>query len=515
MFCGVLTVCGGLGSLFVGFTKIVRMPPRDRTGKRPRQGTSHQEAPIFDPTAPYMGLTQLNPSQKAIWRNLNARKIQVTNFLDVPTLERLGLAHLVRELMTTAGVGNFLGKAEATYRRYTLEFLATLERVEEEDFQGIRCRIDDVQRRLSYDDLREIFGVSEPVGRWLEDDGMVSIFFADLTGKPLMKKFMKAHTLSHPAWKLFYRGLSMTFFGNGEPSQMSQSMVAMMRTAMPNCNVIPDWIGYFIRKCEGIALAKSGNISVGGMITFIVRFLIGEPSDVAIKEGGPGLYEMEWLQKYDRFGRSGDPRERLNAFFEHVKGANAFRCVPGSPFPWGRTALDMRMPGVGEVLRGNENEEPEGRNDEMGDPEGEGHQQGQGHQGYYQQGGGAGAFGQWDEMRAYMDAQNLENQRIQRENFDLMTASIQSLASSVQSLSQSTQYQYGEMYDRVEGIEDTLASHGARFSQLEMWAGQSEPRHFEPVSEEFRANMESRAEVRRQRQSARRSRHDGSSSSFH
>ena len=110
-----------------------------------------------------MGLHGLNSVQLQRWEGLASRGIVQTHFFDVPTLQALELFDCTQSLFENGGLGEFLEKSALTYPRYLLEFLSTLE----QENESITCRLNDVERALSFEELRVIFGVSKiPTEGW-------------------------------------------------------------------------------------------------------------------------------------------------------------------------------------------------------------------------------------------------------------------------------------------------------------------------------------------------------------
>ena len=488
----LVCLCGFVEIVGVCVELIVTTMGRDKAPKRPRNPTTPslpvvptQNVPTPNANRPFLGLKKLTREEKMQWNELKKRPIIITNFLDVSTVQQFGLEPYVQELMKNAGLGGFYGQSADTYRRYTLEFLATLDKyVETDGSWWLKFNVDDNPIAMSFEHMRQLFGVKKPSGEFVEGGLESEDFWSELTGRTCKKSNLKANVLSHPAWKLFYRGLANTWLGNGEPSSISLRMVKYLMSGLSSVKVVPDWVDLFVTKCLSYRESDAGNIAVGGMITIIAEDCVGELSEDA-GYIGTGLYTADWLNQYDKFKRAsgdgcrfiyGNPQMRIN-------------CQRGVFLPRGPMARDWRMLGIEDAF---DEADPPARDEDMGEPEAEGHN----FQEQQQQGG---VMGHWDEMRQYLEAQSMEDRRVQRENFERLAAS--------------TQYQYGEISDRFEGVEDTLAYHGARFTQLEQWASQTEPRLYQPVPDEYMAMMESRAEARRQRQSSRRSRHEGSSSS--
>ena len=173
-------------------------------------------------------------------------------------------------------------------------------------------------------------------------------------------------------------------------------------------------------------------------------------------------------------------------------------CTSNTLKGW-RQALDMRMPGVVDILRAEAEEAHEPRDELMGEPEAEGH--------HFQQQGG---FHDWGSMRSYLDDQ--ENMRHAREQ------SLKEYYDAKEQARWQEQRTYddnrwGDVWDAFEEVRDIQNYHSARFTQLELWTSQPEPRQFVPVSDDYQANLDSRSAARRERQIARWGRDMGPSGS--
>ena len=112
----------------------------------------------------YLQLTTLTTEQKAKWSKLAEMDIVPTKFYDVATLKRLGMFEITKSMFDQAGLSGFLNKNAPTYLRYVLEFLSTLS---VHNGNRISFHLNDVERLLSYDELRDILGISrQPTPGW-------------------------------------------------------------------------------------------------------------------------------------------------------------------------------------------------------------------------------------------------------------------------------------------------------------------------------------------------------------
>lgn len=137
--------------------------------RKTRGGSSSRSVPQVNSN---LGLQTLSYGAKRMWDKLTRKykQIEETKFSSVSTLSDLGLLLVVEHLMSKVGIHDFLHKQSPTYKRYTLEFLSTLERGEDEDGPYITCHLND-------DDIRmNKIEVSEAFGRDYGDDGSFENF---------------------------------------------------------------------------------------------------------------------------------------------------------------------------------------------------------------------------------------------------------------------------------------------------------------------------------------------------
>lgn len=72
------------------------------------------------------------------------------------------------------------------------------------------------------------------------------------------------------AFRYVYRLLAMTIFGQGEPTQVAEAELALLRAlAIPRPTRL-NWVQLFVQNCLEIQKSPTSKISIGGMINQLV-----------------------------------------------------------------------------------------------------------------------------------------------------------------------------------------------------------------------------------------------------
>ena len=71
----------------------------------------------------------------------------------------------------------------------------------------------------------------------------------------------------HPTLRYVYRLLAMTIFGQGEPTQVAQAELGLLRASVV---LGTTRLHLFVQKCLEIQKSPTGKISIGGIITIHV-----------------------------------------------------------------------------------------------------------------------------------------------------------------------------------------------------------------------------------------------------
>ena len=313
----------------------------DMTGKR-RKGVGSSssgpagddvdmpEAPVVPPNGDeFMGLRNLNDVQKARWRVLASRKVGVTKFCHWPTVVEWGLDGMFELIVQRGNLGTFLHKNAQTYKRYTLEFLSTVEVWRAENANDPRIvedwitfRMNDANKRVRYSTLRSIFGFPPPRAR--DEDEAVEPneptceeFWFAISEADSDNDSMRMFNIDHPVWRLLARYLVTTIFGRGEPSKPTLAMAGAMYSCVEEGPTAPDWVDLFVKACMQNAAKKTGNIMIGGMITLIYEHFMRDPiehpasADLVKVRGveNPHLYTKENLLKLGGIDRKDDAED--------------------------------------------------------------------------------------------------------------------------------------------------------------------------------------------------------------
>ena len=243
-------------------------------------GNEEEIDPMMGVDGEFMGLNGLNATQQGKWGVLKKRKISITMFCDWSLVERFGLAEYFNYIIPRGNLGTFLSKSAETYRRYTLEFLSTLEVTRPKRGEAfIMVNINDVRRKITYPELREIFGFPPPRTdkdrrRNKKPD---SYFWSMCSHADALSDNYRTYNIDHPVFALLYRYLSMTVYGSGEPGKFNMEIIGHLYSFLEEGPFPPDWVDVFVRNCEKCALKSGGKIAMGGMITLIVESFMPHP----------------------------------------------------------------------------------------------------------------------------------------------------------------------------------------------------------------------------------------------
>ena len=241
-----------------------------------------------------MGLRNLSTAQMANWVRVTnpRREVQETKFLHIPTLETLKLRRPVARLLGKVGLKDFLGAKAQTYVRYTLEFLATLERGVDEEGPFITFNLNDVLRKMYYPEVMEAFGWD-----YVVDDDFNSpevfeeaTFFSQVTNGLVWHSRVRSSSFPHPALRLVHRFLAMTVFCNAEPTNVPKLDLRCLWAMTPQGLGCPDWVHIFVGKVINLRTREKGHFSFGGMVTLLADYLnVDLPVD---NHGNPLLFPL-------------------------------------------------------------------------------------------------------------------------------------------------------------------------------------------------------------------------------
>ena len=99
----------------------------------------------------------------------------------------------------------------------------------------------------------------------------IHAFWAQMTkGLPYAHSGNKISKIWHHGLRYVYRLLAMTIFGQGEPTQVGQFELGLLRALVIPVATRPLWVQLSIQKWLEIQKSPIGKISIGGMITILV-----------------------------------------------------------------------------------------------------------------------------------------------------------------------------------------------------------------------------------------------------
>ncbi|KAL2930001.1 UDP-3-O-acylglucosamine N-acyltransferase [Bienertia sinuspersici] len=144
---------------------------------------------------PTLGIVFQKREHEQRFVSLLSRKIMSTKFFDGQALEALGCREQVTQLLSNLGWANFITYRDYTYKRLTLEFLATLETNStpsdpNDQFSNpnitMTFQMFNQQHSLTLDELNTIFGWPTnaeygPMGFWAIEDCDADLFWQEIS----------------------------------------------------------------------------------------------------------------------------------------------------------------------------------------------------------------------------------------------------------------------------------------------------------------------------------------------
>ena len=79
------------------------------------------------------------------------------------------------------------------------------------------------------------------------------------------------YLIPYSAIRLIHKVMSNTFFGQGQINKVPLKDVAYLWALSSEWYMVHDWVGLFIRRCDNVRDTASKKISLGGMISILVR----------------------------------------------------------------------------------------------------------------------------------------------------------------------------------------------------------------------------------------------------
>ena len=247
---------------------------------------------------------RLSDVEKQYAAILAEKEILPTKFFHETTLQLLGIHRVTEAMMSHAGLESFLYYSARTHARLTVEFLCTFRFWPENGIlEGIEYSYAGKKYTMTGAQVRECFGITaEPSPNW--DPAHVAdnpgIWWGTITGCRHGEDDAYNYQIPHPSLRLAHKVLSMCFFGQGEVNKAPLQDLAFLWALAPECPMVPDWAGLFMKRCHNVRRRKGGKISMGGMITMLVQSMVNidhlgaEDSEDPPISGGYE-YEMQWL----------------------------------------------------------------------------------------------------------------------------------------------------------------------------------------------------------------------------
>ena len=128
----------------------------------------------------------------------------------------------IEQLLEKVGLTKFLQVSAPTYLRYTLEFLSTFEKGEDEEVPFITFHLNDEEYTMYFEEVKDAFGWDyehDPSFNTCEgyNEGM---FWGHITHDQRLNSKCKNSHIPHPTLRFINRLLSATIFCHREPTSM-------------------------------------------------------------------------------------------------------------------------------------------------------------------------------------------------------------------------------------------------------------------------------------------------------
>ncbi|KAL8159273.1 hypothetical protein V2J09_000810 [Rumex salicifolius] len=227
------------------------------------------------------------------------KNIEVTKFVDLPILDKLGLGRVTREMFDKAGLGGFLDKFAATHPNLTRAFLTTMKPVYSEGtyVRSLRFTYHKRTYTATLEQMRDAFGVTKQ-DNWDDSvtNDVVTDWWEDMTGIVFDHKNETDTKVNFPPLRIIHKIIAMCFAGKGETNKVSKVQLFLMYPFALECNYYPCWVSEFVKSCVECRTLKGGDISQGGMIT-LVALAAGVPQTVLDRDPPPVgtiAYDEDW-----------------------------------------------------------------------------------------------------------------------------------------------------------------------------------------------------------------------------
>ncbi|KAL2897966.1 BEACH domain-containing protein lvsA [Bienertia sinuspersici] len=220
-------------------------------GSRKEKGAANASSSSIDAipqsTMPTLGIVFQKREHQQVFVSLSSRKIMSTKFFDGQALEALGCRQQVTQLLSNLGWDNFITYRDYTYKRLTLEFLATLETNStpsdpNDQFSNpnitMNFQMFNQQHSLTLYELNTIFGWLTdaeygPMGFWAIEDCDADLFWQGISGEESFNsRASKASWIVSPVLRIVHRLLVMAFGEVFKSAILSGSMITIIARAL-------------------------------------------------------------------------------------------------------------------------------------------------------------------------------------------------------------------------------------------------------------------------------------------
>ncbi|KAJ3684756.1 hypothetical protein LUZ61_013920 [Rhynchospora tenuis] len=250
------------------------------------------------------------------------KKIENTRFVDLDTIEKMGILEDFLHVTQKGGVERrFWDIRRPTYKRLTVEFLASLEVKVEDDEHVIHYRLLDNDYSSTASEISELFGFTpgdEFKGKIDED---LWRYMTGMNERPSEQP--KGKYIQHPVFRMIQRGLGHTIFARGESAakMRKEEFMVMTRMAFGAIYKQLDLAVMMIKYWEKVAKGRragEGQITMGGYITCLAELKGIDPVrlEQLTEATAPSLMDAPYLRSIEFLA---GPDEGPWAWRNHVR----------------------------------------------------------------------------------------------------------------------------------------------------------------------------------------------------
>ncbi|CAO2816070.1 unnamed protein product [Amaranthus hypochondriacus] len=276
-------------------------PQPQRRTKRPRQAVNRPEE--------FEGLIFGSRVQQVRFNELKVRKTPATRFIDHDCLRFLGIFHESRDLFSRLGLSSLFTMFHNSYKKLTLEFLSSLDLVDEEDAEDsviLQFRLLNNDYSLTESQLAGILGVENDGNLDLNQDMEAAPLFRAISGARARNvREMVTSGVHHPSIRICLRLLADTFCHKAEANKVATLDMYILARALRSrdlpfpINLTKAIVNSFR---EITAQNGFGQINIGGIVTHIAIAVAGfvEPEVSALRRRDcliniPHLDRKKWV----------------------------------------------------------------------------------------------------------------------------------------------------------------------------------------------------------------------------